>query len=225
MRDLSTLVALAERGKALRASTPLSKRSASAYLRISAAKSGRTALHLYDAIGEWGVPAREFVAELAGVTGGVDLHLNSPGGDVFDGIAMHAALVNRGDVNVFVDGIAASAASFLAMAGDEITIEKPAKMMIHNASGIVLGNKRDMREMADILDGIDATIAEIYADRTGRPAREWAAAMDSETWYSSAQAVDAGLADRVANDSKAKAPEDRRTQLIRARARVALRGA
>jgi ATP-dependent protease ClpP protease subunit len=228
MRDLTRLVALAERGRRLTDQ----HRGQPGSLRVQAAGGGRTAVMVYGFIGDsWyedGVTAASFAKELAGIgNGGIDLHLNSGGGSVFDAIAMHAALLNHSsDVTSYVDGIAASAASFLAMAGDEIVIEKPAKMMIHNASGLVLGNKADMREMADLLDELDGTIAQIYADRSGRPAKEWAAAMDAETWYGSAQAVDAGLADRVANDSSSKtsAPEDRRTQLIRARARVALRG-
>jgi ATP-dependent protease ClpP protease subunit len=212
--------------------------------RITAAAKGRTRVRVYGYIGDsWfddeATSAAKFVRELDGIGGdGIDLHLNSGGGSVFDAVAMHAALLNHpSDVVSYVDGIAASAASFLAMAGDEIVIEKPAKMMIHNARGIVLGSKADMREMADVLDDIDATIAQIYADRSGRSAAEFAAAMDAETWYSSAQAVDAGLADRVNNDKQADAgdgededeqteaaPEDRRSQMIRARARVALKG-
>jgi ATP-dependent protease ClpP protease subunit len=224
MRDLSRLVALAERGRQL----ARAEKSAPGSLRVEAAASGRTTVRVYGYIGgDWfddGITAASFAKELDGIgDGGIDLHLNSGGGSVFDAIAMHAALLNHpSDVVSYVDGVAASAASFLAMAGGEIVIEKPAKMMTHNASGIVLGNKRDMREMADLLDELDGTIAGIYADRTGKPAAHWAAAMEKTTWYSSAQAVEAGLADRIANDSKAAAPEDRRSQQIRARARVAL---
>lgn len=203
--------------------------------RIAAAGGGRTKVMVYGYIGDtwWsdGVTAADFVRELDGIgAGGIDLHLNSGGGDVFDAVAMHAALLNHpSDVAAYVDGIAASAASFLAMAGDEVIIEKPARMMIHDASGLVLGNKHDMVSVAAELDAIDHTIADIYADRSGRPAADWLDAMDAGsgtgTWYSSGEAVAAGLADRVANDRTADAPEDRRAQMIRARARVALRGA
>lgn len=226
MRDLTRLVALAERGRQLTAV----HRGQPGSLRVEAAASGRTTVRVYGFIGsiwdEDGVTAASFAKELDRIgDGGIDLHLNSGGGSVFDAIAMHAALLNHpSDVIVTVDGVAASAASFLAMAGDEIVIEKPAKMMIHDASGIVLGNKRDMREMADLLEELDGTIAGIYADRTGKPAAHWAAAMEKTTWYSSAEAVKAGLADRVANDKTKGEPEDRRSQLIRARARVTLRG-
>jgi ATP-dependent protease ClpP protease subunit len=228
MRDLSRLVALAERGRQLTGV----HRGQSGSLRVEAATSGRTAVRVYGFIGSWfddeSVTAASFARELDGIgDGGIDLHLNSGGGSVFDAIAMHAALLNHpSDIVSYVDGVAASAASFLAMAGDEIVIEKPAKMMIHDASGLVLGNAADMREMADLLDELSDTIAGIYADRAGGKVADWRAAMLRTTWYGSAEAVKAGLADRIANDSKrTAAPEDRRSQQIRARARVALRGA
>lgn len=193
---------------------------------MHAAAGGRTAVMVYGYIGDdWdGVSATTFAGVLGDIgPGGIDLHINSGGGSVFDGIAMHAALRNHSsDVVSYVDGLAASAASFLAMAGDEIVIEKPAKMMIHEASSLVWGNKREMRADADVLEEIDTAIAEMYADRAGGKVADWLALMEATTWYGSAQAVAAGLADRVANDSKAAAPDDRRTALIRARARVAL---
>ena len=165
-----------------------------------------------------------FVNELNAIdTKNIQLHINSPGGSVFDGIAIHAALVNhKATVNTIVDGIAASAASFIMQAGDTRSIEKPGTVMIHDASGLVLGNASDMRQMADLLDQMSDTIAGIYADRSGGKTADFRASMQAETWYTSSQAVAAGLADTVLNDTAA--PEDRRTQLIRARARVALGG-
>jgi len=226
MRDLGKLVALAERAAAMVG--PQNEQPGT--LTVSAAASGRTTVRVYGYIGStWldeGVTAASFAKELERIgKDGIDLHINSGGGSAFDAIAMHAALLNHpSDVVSYVDGIAASAASFLAQAGDERVIEKPARFMIHNAASGIWGNKAELREAADLLEEIDASIAEMYADRAGKPAAAFAAAMDAETWYGSAEAVKAGLADRVAND-KTAAPEDRRTQLIRARARVALRGA
>jgi ATP-dependent protease ClpP protease subunit len=227
MRDFGALLALAERGRRLERPDP----TGTGGWRIYAAGSNmRSKVRVYGYIGDswWddGVTAADFVRELDAIgPDGIDLHLNSGGGSVFDAVAMHAALVNHpSDIVTYVDGIAASAASFLAMAGDEIVIEKPAKMMIHNALvGYGIANKRDLRELADVLEELDGTIAQMYADRSGRPVAEFADAMDRETWYGSAAAVAAGLADRVANDTTA-APEDRRSQLIRARARVTLEG-
>jgi ATP-dependent protease ClpP protease subunit len=110
------------------------------------------------------------------------------------------------------------------MAGDTLAIEKPAKMMIHDASGLTIGNADDHREMADLLDELSDTIAGIYADRAGGDVAHWRDLMRAETWFGAAEAVEAGLADRVANDTSSKpaAPEDGRSQLIRARARVHL---
>lgn len=228
MTNLDKLIALAARGRGLHAPR-LPGADIKPKVSVRAAASGRTSVLVYGYIGDdWdGVSATTFANLLSDIgNGGIDLHINSGGGSVFDGIAMHAALRNHAsDVVSYVDGLAASAASFLAMAGNEIVIEKPAKMMIHEASGIVLGNKREMRQLADVLEELDGTIAEMYVDRAGGKAADWLTRMEATTWYSAAQAVEAGLADRVANDnSKAGAPEDRRSQLIRARARVALRG-
>lgn len=230
MRNVQRLEALAARWAGIRGATDTTGRGVQLRysIRAAAAAGARATVRVYGTIGDtwWddGVTASGFAQELDAIgPDGIDLHINSGGGSVFDAIAMHAALVNHpSDVTAYVDGIAASAASFLAMAGDEVVMEKPARMMIHNASGIVLGNAADMREMADVLEGLDATIAQIYADRSGRPAAEFAAAMDRETWYTSADAVAAGLADRVAND-RAAAPADRaRETAIRARARQTL---
>lgn len=189
----------------------------------------RAQLYIYGPIGDdWStdaVPASSFVRDLNAITASsVDLHINSPGGLVFDGVAIYAALRNHAaTVDVTVDGIAASAASFVAMAGDTIAIEKPAKMMVHDAGGLVLGNALDMRAMADLLDELSDTIAGIYADRAGGTVASWREVMGRETWFGADQAVAAGLADRVAGGTKTSAPEDRRSQLIRARARVHLK--
>ena len=228
MTRLDTLVALAVRAQAYAPPATRQTRTGREWFRIGNALADSTPVYLYDEIGMWGITASDFVKELNQIdTKTVDLHINSPGGSVFDGVAIHAALVNhKATVNSTVDGVAASAASFIAMAGEHRGIEKPATMMIHDAAGLVLGNAADMRAMADLLDQLSDTIAAIYADRAGGTVTDWRDAMRAGTdgtWYTSAQAVSAGLADEVLNDN-APAPEDRRTQLIRARARVTLRG-
>jgi ATP-dependent protease ClpP protease subunit len=161
-----------------------------------------TDVWLFDEIGYWGVTADDFARSLQAVTSPrITLHVNSPGGDVFDGIAIYSTLKNHpAAVDVRIEGLAASAASFIAMAGDTITVEKPAQMMIHDASGICIGDARDMTSMADLLARISDTIAAIYADRTGTPVEQWREAMLAETWYSSGEAVAAGLADSVAGE-------------------------
>jgi ATP-dependent Clp endopeptidase proteolytic subunit ClpP len=155
---------------------------------------------IFDEIGWFGITAADFVRDLSGVSGDLDVHINSPGGDVFDGIAIYNALLNhKGTVSVHVDGLAASAASFIAMAAapGQLVIAKTASMMIHEAFGLAIGNAADMRQMADMLDQQSGNIAGIYADRSGKPVSEWRDAMRAETWYVGQEAVDAGLADEV----------------------------
>lgn len=149
----------------------------------------------------------------------IELHINSPGGFVFDAVAMYDALLNHSaKVDVEIHGLAASAASFLAMSGDVVKISEAGRMMIHDAQGIGIGSPADLREYADLLDSISDDIAAIYAKRAGGKPQTWRSAMSATTWYSSSQAVDSKLADRITN-SKTESP-DNRTRLIQARARV-----
>lgn len=217
--ELRNLVALADRGRSLRnlATGQHSRQPRAARLLPirNAVATGRTTVRLYGAIGQsfWddeAVSAADLARTLDEIgPNGIDLHINSGGGDVFDGIAMHAMLLDHAsDVESHVDGIAASAASFIAMAGDRVVMHKPAKMMIHNAAGLAWGDKGVLRELADVLEEIDGTIADIYADRSGRPAEEWAGYMNAETWFSAAKAVELGLADEVANEKATPPPAD-----------------
>lgn len=157
-------------------------------------------VYLYDEIGMWGVTAGMLVAELGGIDADeIDLHLNSPGGEVWDGIAIYNALINhRAAVTVYVDGIAASAASVVAMAGDRVVMARGSQLMIHDAWGLCVGNAAEMRRMGDDLDRESNNIAGIYADRAGGTARQWRKAMEAESWYTADEAVTAGLADEVA---------------------------
>jgi ATP-dependent Clp endopeptidase proteolytic subunit ClpP len=160
-------------------------------------------LYLYDEIGYFGVTSAEFVRELNRVnTNQINLHVNSPGGDVFDAVAIYNALkTHRASVNVQIDALAASAASFIAMAGDQISIARNAEMMIHDAHGLAIGNSADMRDLATRLDQVSDNIADIYAQRTGKPVATWRKAMKAETWYSASEAVKAGLADSVVGEN------------------------
>jgi hypothetical protein len=126
------------------------------------------------------------------------VYLNSPGGEVFDGIAIHTALVmSRAHVTTFVTGVAASAASFIAMAGDTIKMARNATMMIHDASGLAWGNAATMRAEADLLDKLSDNIADMYAQQAGGTAADWRAAMQRETWYTGREALQAGLIDEI----------------------------
>lgn len=169
-------------------------------LSVRAAANGApTEILLYDEIGFWGVTAKDFVLALAGVGDGeIIVRINSPGGDVFDGLAIYNALKARSSaVHVVVDGIAASAASFIAMAGTDITMAEQSMLMIHNAWGIVIGDRNDMLETAGIMEKVDGQLAAIYAARSGKPVAEIAAMLDAETWFTSTEAKDAGLCDAV----------------------------
>lgn len=175
------------------------RRGRNDWYRITNRGDGATVVYIYDEIGYFGVTASDFVRELAAVTADtIDLHINSPGGDVFDGIAIYNAIRNHpATVTSFVDGLAASAASFIAMAGDVVVVARNATMMIHDGHGICVGNATDMRELANLLDQTSDNIASIYAERAGGTVSEWRAAMREVTWYSAQGAVDAGLADEV----------------------------
>lgn len=146
-----------------------------------------------------GITATWLNQQLAGLQApSVELHINSPGGDVFDGIAILNALRSYDKpIDVIVDGIAASAASFIAQAGDTVTMMPNSQMMIHDAAGFCMGNSADMEEMSALLDKQSANIADVYAMRSGVDADQWRTAMKAETWYTADEAVEAGLADKV----------------------------
>lgn len=145
----------------------------------------RSKINIYGDIGSswWAnsVSASAFVKDLDDLDADeIDLHLNSRGGDAFDGITIYNALrANRAKVTVYVDGLAASAASVIAMAGDEIVMGKGAEMMIHDASGLSFGNAADMAKMGSILDKLSDSIADIYAETAGGTSAEWRDAMKS----------------------------------------------
>jgi len=150
----------------------------------------------------WGdeVTPKQFKADLdaLGDVGSLNIYINSGGGDVFAGQAIHSMLKRHKAVKtVFIDGIAASIASVIAMAGDKIVMPKNAMMMIHNASTIAIGNKETFRKLADDLEKIDGSIVAVYIAKTGLKENEIQEKMDAETWFSAQEAVDQGFADEV----------------------------
>lgn len=188
------------------------------WYRIENAAGARAEVYLYDMIGEWGVTAQQFVNDLRGVRSqAIDLHINSEGGEVFDGLAIYEAVRQHpAEVTGYVDGLAASAASFIAMACDRVVMAERARLMIHDAHGLVIGNAADMREMANLLDDLSDNVADIYADRAGGTRQQWRDAMRGPTgaadgtWYTAQAAVEAGLADEIATRrGEEPAAEDR----------------
>lgn len=181
--------------------TPLSQWCAIA-MKADAPKS-TAEVKIYADIGAdpWmgtGVDAKEFSDALDKLdVDQIDLRLNSRGGLVWDGIAIMNALARHpANVTVYIDALAASAASFIAMAGDEVVINDHAEMMIHDALGVAVGNAADMKNMLDRLDQMSDNVAGIYAKKAGGDVKDWRKKMSAETWYSADEAVAAGLADR-----------------------------
>lgn len=167
-------------------------------------------ISIYDEIGAWGVTAKDFIAELKALDAGtIKVSINSPGGSVFDALAMFNALRQHpASIEVTVMGVAASAASLIAMAGDKIIMPANAFMMIHNPLNFAYGNAEELREMADVLDKIGASLVAIYVKRTGMAEEEVKALLDAETWLNADEAVAKGFADEVQAEMKIAARFD-----------------
>lgn len=169
----------------------------------AASDSAGNVINIYDQIGYdyWtgeGTTAKRISAALRsiGTENDVVVNINSPGGDVFEGLAIYNLFrQHKGTVTMRVLGLAASAASFIAMAGDRIEVARAGFFMIHNAWTIAAGNRNDFTEVATFLAEIDGTIADIYALRTGGDKKDLAAKMDAETWIGGVSAVEQGFAD------------------------------
>lgn len=166
---------------------------------------------LYDVIGRdfWGdgVSAKDFRAEVKKIKAAtLNLRINSPGGSVTEAAAILQTLDEfPGRVEVDIDGVAASAATLVMMAGDEVRAATNALVMIHNPWAGVMGTAADMRRTADLLDKVRGQILDRYAQRGTLSRDEFAAAMDAETWYTGAEAIDTGLVDAVTDPVSAAA--------------------
>ena len=182
---------------------------------VAKADSSEVDIFLYDHIvsseeeAEWwgGVAPESFVKAVYAVDPAhtINLRVNSPGGSVFAARAMEQALrAHKGKVVVHIDGLAASAATFVSMAGDEIVMAKGAMFMIHKAWTGMWGNAEDLRKEADLLDKIDGTLAETYAEKTGKDVAEITEWMAAETWFTAQEALEAGFATSIA-EAEAKA--------------------
>lgn len=171
-------------------------------LTVKNADSERPEMMLYGTIGEdfGGISARTFREELKRIPDSrpIDLHIHSDGGSFFDGVAMHSMLTQRrGPVHVVIDGLAASAATLVAMAGQSRTIARHGWMMIHEAHALAMGGADDFRRAAEQLDATNEEIVRIYQHHWLGDVDELRRAIHEETWYDSEAAVAAGLADRV----------------------------
>lgn len=211
--NTATPETLAERGRATRP-THAAPDGEQGWYRINnsldAGGSPVAEINLYGDIGSWGITAASFVEELKAVDAPeIHLHIASPGGEVFDGLALYNALrSHRAKVIVQVDSLAASIASVIAMAGDRIIMAPHSQMMIHMAAGVACGEASEMREYADFLDRQSENIAGVYAERAGGTVKQWLKAMAAETWYFADEAVEAGLADEVAQPQRMNPDEE-----------------
>jgi ATP-dependent Clp endopeptidase proteolytic subunit ClpP len=181
--------------------------------RIENAAAATAKIYIYDVIAWYAVNADDFVKDLNQVTAKkIELHVNSPGGDVFEGITIYNALrAHPAEVETCVDGLAASIASVIALAGTKVRIAEGAFFMVHNPAAGVWGEAKDLRHTADVLDKVGDSIAGIYAAATGRSVKEMLEAMEAETWYGAAEAMEFGFADQVdgaAADTAAEARWD-----------------
>ncbi|MBN7792422.1 head maturation protease, ClpP-related [Microbacterium esteraromaticum] len=173
------------------------------FAAVAQAADGATSadVYIYDQIGEnwWGggVSAKKFAEQIDALdVDTIRLFLNSPGGAAWEGLTiMNALRRHRARVEVTVDGLAASAASVITMAGDHITMNRGSMLMIHDAWGFAIGNATDMEETAGILGKLSDSYADSYAARAGHDRAHWRELMKAETWFSAEEAVDAGLAD------------------------------
>lgn len=169
------------------------------WYRIRNAADGRPVqVSIHDEIGAFGISARDFIAAVNAIPADtdIDLSIHSPGGDVFDGLAIYHVLARRRDrLTARIEGLAASAASLIAMAAGRIEMPANAFMMIHNPWTVALGDAEDLRDTAEVLDKIGGSLVDIYIARSGQDAeqvREWLAA---ETWMDGREAVERGFAD------------------------------
>lgn len=186
------------------------------WYRVQAKKGTTADVYIFDEIGRGffggGIAAEDFIRDVNALklASGDELvvHINSPGGSVFDGVAIHNYLrSSKAGVTVRVEGVAASIASVIAMAGDRVEMPENAMMFIHNPMTIVVGNASDMRRAADELDQIRDSMASSYLRRTGDKLDRDAlyAKLDAETWLSAQDCVDVGFADAVDEPVRAAA--------------------
>lgn len=195
-------------------------------VRAAAESDADRTISIYDVIGYdyWsgdGVTAKRIAGALRGMGAGpVTVNVNSPGGDMFEGLSIYNLLREHdGEVTVKVLGLAASAASIIAMAGDKVQISRAGFLMIHNAWVLAVGNRHDLTEIAATLKPFDDAMASIYTARTGQDIKAMAKLMDAETWISGQTAIDDGFADEFLpsdqvkkGDAKAQASAVRRIE-------------
>ena len=174
-------------------------------------KAGTTAdVYIFDEIGTYGVTAQEFITDIKDLKDTpINLRINSLGGDVFDGMAMYNVIKRReAKTTVYIEGIAASIATIIALGADEVVMAENSLFMIHNAWGGTMGESKDMRKTADTLDKITSELTDIYRKKTGLSYDALAEMMDEETWLNANEAYELGFIDTISDSIKVAAKYD-----------------
>lgn len=202
--------------------SPLALNAWNPGLRAESTEQDAT-ISIFDVIGyDWwtgeGTTAKRIAGALRsiGADKDVTVYINSPGGDLFEGLAIHNLLKDhKGKVTVKIIGVAASSASVIALAGDVVEISRAAFDMMHNSWVCACGNRHELREVADWLEPFDYAMADLYAERTGRPIKEMQKLMDAESWIGGAQAVELGLADSIIDISTSEGDVDAQASALK----------
>lgn len=182
-------------------------RAAPREIRAEASEAGMT-LYLNGVIdADWGIGLADLVAAFPS-DGPVDMYINSPGGDVFEARAMAGVIARHpGPVTAIIEGVAASAATYLAMAAGSVQMGDGSLLMVHNSWTFSMGDKNDLLETAALLGKIDGTIAADYARKTGATTEQVTAWMDAETWFTAQEAADAGFVDAIVPNTQSTRAE------------------
>nr|WP_230678772.1 ClpP-like prohead protease/major capsid protein fusion protein [Yersinia intermedia] len=178
------------------------------WFRMKASGEKSADIYIYEEIGYWGVTARQFASSLKalGDIDHINLRIHSPGGDVFEGIAIYNLLnTHPASKTVYIDGLAASMASVIAMVGNPVIMPENAMMMIHKPWGITGGDANDMRDYADLLDKVEGVLIPSYAKKTGKTPEELAVMLGEETWLTAQECVEHGFADQLLPSMQAMA--------------------
>jgi len=172
--------------------------------------SGITDVYIFDEIGTYGVTAQAFINDIKDLKDTpINLRINSLGGDVFDGMAMYNVIKRReARTTVYIEGIAASIATIIALGADEVVMAENSLFMIHNAWGGTMGEAKDMRKTADTLDKISSELTDIYRKKTGLSNDVLAEMMDAETWLNADEAYELGFVDTISDSIKVAAKYD-----------------
>jgi len=168
-------------------------------VRVEGKTEDEATIYLYDAIGDWyGISAADFVKELSAIESKtIHLRINSPGGDVFDARSIATAIKQKGNVIAHIDGVCASAATYIATSCSEVEMAEGSFFMIHKAWTLAMGNADDMKATAGLLEKVDASIVNDFCKKTGKKDTEISEMMAAETWMTAQEALDCGFVDRI----------------------------